>query len=136
MLNDEKVFAIIKEYLEGRFPKRCSCCGRVFSTMEEYLRQTIQVGDPISINASLEAGQPKARVGTIACANCSCGTTLSVSSSGIDPAIMREIASWAQAESSRRGTTVGQLLVEIRRAIDQSVLHEDDDDESASGAPH
>ncbi len=130
MLNDERVLAIIKENLEGRFPKTCSCCGRVFSTMAEYLLQTTSVGAPISIDASLGAGQPKARLGTMACANCPCGTTLSVSTSGLDPSVMLEIASWAHAESSRRGLPVGQLLVEVRRAIDQRV-----NDESAGGAP-
>ncbi len=126
MLNEEKVAAIIKEHLEGKFPKTCSCCGRVFPTMEEYLGQTTQVGEPISINASLGAGQPKARLDTMACANCRCGTTISVSSTGMDPSVMLEILTWAQAESSRRGLNVGQLLAKIRAAIDLGVLHKDE----------
>jgi hypothetical protein len=126
MLNDEKVAAIIREHLEKKFPKNCSCCGRVYSTMEEYLRETTYVGEPVSMNASLGAGQPKARIGTLGFGNCPCGTTISVSSGGIAPAVMQEMASWAEVESTRRGITAGQLLTEIRSAIDNGILQKHD----------
>ena len=58
----------------------------------------------------------------MALANCSCGTTLAISSRGIGLFTMWRLLRWARKRSRERGITVSQLLAWLRGEIDRQVL--------------
>jgi hypothetical protein len=84
------------------------------------------VGDPISGDDPLRIAEPVKLIGTISYANCVCGSTLAISSVGINPFIMWRLLRWAGASMSRRRLSVGELLRDLRARIDEQVLREHD----------
>jgi hypothetical protein len=124
MLSDQEVIGIVRRHLESKFPRECSRCGRRYESLAEYLLQTTHVGDPWSADDPAAKAQPIRLIGTISYANCLCGTTLALSSAGLDQVTMRRLLHWAGAGMSRRGLSLGELLSDLRRRIDEDVLRE------------
>jgi hypothetical protein len=123
-LKEVEVVEIIRRHVERKFPMACSSCGHRFASLKEYLEYTTPLGNPISYDAQAGNWRPREPVGTLAFANCRCGTTLSIGSEGMGLLTMWRLLRWARKESSARGIRVGELLQGIRRRIDQQVLNE------------
>lgn len=123
-MNESDVIAIVRRYVEERFPSTCSSCGRRFGSLREYLLITRHVGNPVSYDAELGDWSPAQPLGTLSFATCPCGTTLAVSSDAMPPDQMAELLSWARDETARRGIDVPGLLGLIRAEIDRQVLAE------------
>src|SRR5262245_42723633 len=123
MLSDEEVVGIVRRHIESKFPRSCSCCGRRYESLADYLRRTKHVGNPVSADSPL-AATPDRLVGTISYADCPCGSTLSISSAGLDLLTMWRLLQWAGASTSRLGISMGELLADLRRRIDEQVLCE------------
>ncbi len=118
---------IVRDFIaEKQFPKECKCCGKLYSSFKEYLQNTTHVGQPISYDAENEDWQPDTPLGTMSLAKCPCGTTLAITSSGMDISILLKLMNWAQSESEKRGVTISDLLEDLRAAIDKSVLQDYD----------
>jgi hypothetical protein len=126
-MNEDDVVRIVRSYIEGLFPRMCPNCGRRFASLRDYLEATTHVASPILYD-DLREGVPDKPLGPMSLANCTCGTTLTVSSSGIPTAQMVMLLTWARAESRRRSITVRELLQHIRDRIDQQVLERREDD--------
>jgi hypothetical protein len=124
MLSDQDVVRIIRRHIESKFPKDCARCGRRYESLAEYLLQTTHVGEPITGDNPLADVQPIKLVGTISYANCSCGSTLGISSAGMDILTMWRLLRWAGASMSRRGLSIGAVLSDLRSRIDEEVLRE------------
>jgi hypothetical protein len=131
-MNEDDVVRIVRSYIEGLFPRVCPNCGRRFASLRDYLETTTHVASPILYD-DLREGVPDRPLGPMSLANCTCGTTLTVSSSGIPTAQIVVLLTWARAESNRRSITVRELLRHIRDRIDQQVLEGPEDD--APGVP-
>jgi len=131
-LNEHEVVAVVRAHIETKFPKICSKCGRTFASLKEYLQTTTHVGNPISYDADLKNWRPFKPVGTLSFANCTCGTTLAISSDGMGVIVMWRLLRWAKRESATRSISVGQLLDGVREKIDRQVLGQIDEDESQS----
>ena len=121
-MTEDQVVETIHRFIDGKFPKECRCCGRIFLDLADYLRNTTHLGDPVSYDAQWNDWPPVDPLGTMAMANCACGTTLSISSSGMSLSMMWRLMRWARKETVARGITVQQLLSEIREKIDRRAL--------------
>ena len=120
-MNEDDVVRIVRLYIEGLFPKVCSNCGRRFGSLREYLETTTHLESPVLYDKITEH-VPSDPLGPMSLANCTCGTTLAVSSRGIPPAQLVELLTWARSESLRRSIDVRELLHHIRDRIDGEVL--------------
>jgi hypothetical protein len=123
-LKEVEVVEIIRRHVERKFPMVCSSCGHRFASLKEYLEYTTPLGNPISYDAQAGNWRPLKPLGTLAFANCRCGTTLAISSDGMGLFTLWRLLRWAKKESSFRGIGVGELLGDIRKKIDQQVLNE------------
>jgi hypothetical protein len=126
-MNEDDVVRIVRSYIEGLFPRVCPNCARRFASLREYLETTTHLASPILYD-DLTQDVPEKPLGPMSLANCTCGTTLTVSSSGIPTAQIVVLLTWARAESSRRSITVRELLRHIRDRIDRQVLEGPEDD--------
>lgn len=123
-MTDDQVAIIIKQYVEGLFPKTCPNCQRVYSTVREYLLVTTPVGLPISYDADLGNKNPEKMIGSIASANCPCGSTLSISSGQMDHSQRLVLLDWIFQETAAQGVSASELLDRLRTRISQLVLEE------------
>lgn len=125
-LNEEEVADITRRHLERQFPKTCEKCGRSYVSLKDYLRHTTHVGAPISFDAAEGDWRPRRPVGTLAMANCACGTTLSLGSEGMSLLTIWRLMAWARRETKRRGVKLDTLLAGLRERIDRAVLADED----------
>ena len=123
MLTDFEVVAIVRAHVESKFPKVCVACGRRYASLADYLLRTTHLGDPVSADAPA-AAQPASLIGTISYANCPCGSTLAISSAGMDLLTIWRLLQWAGGAMHRRKISMGALLGDLRRRIDEQVLRE------------
>lgn len=124
MLTDEKVLEIVKGHVERQFPKSCSCCGRSFSSLAEYLLETTHKGDPVALDAEMDDWEPKDDAGTLSLSNCSCGTTLAIGSQGLGLWTTWRLLYWGRVRSREQGITISRLMADLREKIDARVLQE------------
>lgn len=124
MTREEVVDTIYKHLSTHDFPKTCPNCGRVFQTLKEYIENTEQVGKPVSYDAEFNEWEPKKPMGTVAMSNCSCGSSISLSSKGMPLPTLLRLMMWAKMESMKHKITVSELLQSIREEIDQKALNE------------
>jgi hypothetical protein len=122
-MNENDVLNILRQFISRQFPKDCSCCGKRFNSLEEYLQNTTHCGKPVSFDAAEKNWRPIKPIGTISMANCSCGTTLSISSKGLDLITFWRMMNWARKEARKRNITISDLLAELRTKLDKIVLH-------------
>jgi hypothetical protein len=66
--------------------------------------------------------QPTKPIGTMSLANCACGNTLAIDSSGMELETMWRLMAWLLAEMNRRGQKPSIVLESLRAAIDQATL--------------
>jgi hypothetical protein len=120
-MTEADVVEVMRAYLSTQFPKKCQC-GRLYSSLEDYLRNTTHTGKPISYDADMENWQPKLPIGTVSMANCSCGSTLAVSSKGMNLITLLRLMFWARIETRSRGIGMSELLEDLRSKVDKVVL--------------
>jgi len=124
-MDENKAIEIIQKNIESQFPKTCPNCGMVFDSLAEYHRNTTFLGDPISYDADIDDWKPEKPIGTVALANCRCGTTLGVSSLDLDLWTYWRILIWSRIETWRQGISMSELMAHIRDEIDRRVLRGD-----------
>jgi hypothetical protein len=123
-MTDAEAIRIMREHVEGLFPKECPNCRRRFATLHEYVLATKPLGATISYDAEVGDWNPNEPVGTTAMANCPCGTTLTLTSEGISLMKMWRLLNWARVETKRRGLSQAELLSYVREEIRKQVLSE------------
>lgn len=121
-MTEDEVVRIVRTHLERQFPKTCSTCGTVFTSLADYLRRTEHVGDPVSYDGEAGRLRPSEPMGTVSFANCACGTTLTMSSRGLGLWTEWRLLWWGRREIAHRRTTWGALLAHVRARIDAQVL--------------
>jgi hypothetical protein len=125
-MTEEEVILALREHLEGQFPKSCPHCKRTFVSLKDYIRNTQPVGPAMPYDAMFGDWNPMNPVGSVAYANCPCGTTLAVSSKGMPLIKLWTILDWARVETQARGIDASQLLTDLREVIIARVLAEPD----------
>ncbi len=123
-MTKDDVIEIIRNHISKQFPRDCQNCGRHFISIADYLQNTTHIGDPISYDAEEEDWQPEDPLGTVSLAHCQCGTTLAITSSGMKRLTMWRLLLWARWETLKQGVTVRELLIDLRKKIDRTVLYQ------------
>lgn len=121
-MDEDEVIKKIIDHLENFFPKTCPNCGIVFNSFSEYLQKTTPVGDPVSYD--LNEGEPKPHkpLGTHADANCQCGSTLILSSKGMNPFMIWRLTLWVRVESVKRRISSRELMRQLRVKVKEKTL--------------
>ena len=114
----------MRHHLEGKFPKKCGCCERTYANLKDYLLHTTHTGRPRCYDIEVGIRQPTEPIGTMSLANCSCGNTLVIDSTGMDLKTLWRLMAWLLEEVIRRGQGPSLVLEDLRHAIDQATLAE------------
>jgi hypothetical protein len=123
MTNDEALLAV-RQHFESLFPKTCASCHRQFATLREYIVVTTRVGPAKSCDAEMGDWRPTEPIGSLALANCPCGSTLALSTEGMAHEQRMTLLTWVKRETQRRGISSSDLLEGLRDDIRKQVLNE------------
>ena len=121
-MNQKDVVTTIKNFIEKKFPRECTCCGKRYNSLADYVRNTTRQGKMTSYGAEQVTPNPKKPLGALAMANCSCGSTMALSSDGMDSETLWKLADWVLKEREGRGTAIEDVLEEVRQHIIKEVL--------------
>jgi hypothetical protein len=123
---EAEIVRSVREYFESLFPKACSNCNRCFATLREYILITKPIGPTMSFDAELGDWNTAQPIGSMAQANCPCGSTLTLSTEGMPPPQRLVLLNWVRIETQRRGLSPSELLGYLRNAVRKQVLTEPD----------
>jgi|APSaa5957512576_1039674.scaffolds.fasta_scaffold13510_5 hypothetical protein len=126
LMQEDDVIELMKDFLSKKFPKECFCCGKHYDSFSEYLRNTKQVGSLRSYDVTKEDRFPDKPIGTVSFSNCSCGSTLTLTSNGMRVETLWRVMNWIRKEAKVRGAAISETLDSLRNKIDVSVLKDDD----------
>jgi hypothetical protein len=114
----------VRRHFESLFPKTCSSCGRRFTTLREYILLTERLGPATSYDAELGDWKTTQPIGSLALANCPCGSTLALSTEGMALPLRQALLSWVKIETQRLGVSSSDLLERMRDEIRRQVMGE------------
>ena len=123
-MTEAAVIQMMREHLEGQFPKVCPNCQRRYANLRAYLTHTVPLGPAMPYDAELGDWNPVDPLGTVAYANCACGTTLALTSKGMPLTRLWRLLNWARTETHRRNISPQELLNYLRDEITRQVLAE------------
>jgi hypothetical protein len=123
-MTEDEVISVMREHLEGQFPKVCGNCNRHYATLREYILTTRRIEPSMSYDAEIGNWTPEKPLGTATYSNCPCGSTLALSSAGMPLLRLWSLLNWARVETRKRGMTMEQLLSYLRDEIRKQVLAE------------
>jgi hypothetical protein len=121
---EAEIVKSVREYFESLFPKVCLNCNRRFATLREYILITKPIGPTMSIDAELGDWNTTRPIGSMAQANCPCGSTLTLSTEGMPLPQRLVLLNWVKIETQRRGLSPSELLGHLRAAVRKQVLAE------------
>jgi hypothetical protein len=127
-MNDAEVLQVLRRHFDGLFPKTCSTCGRRFTTLREYILTTKRRGSARSYDADLGQWETTSPIGSLAYADCPCGSTLALSTEGMALPQRQALLAWVRAETQRRKVTPSALLESLRDALRAQVLSDEPPD--------
>jgi hypothetical protein len=123
----EQAVRLIVQHLSSQFPRICSTCGRRFESLRDFFLNTTAIGDAISFDLELGDLRPKEPLGAMAMSNCSCGTTLALTSEGMPLPHLWSVHQWADAEARSRGMSLPEFLQYARSLTRLRVLGGEED---------
>ena len=121
-MSEGAVIKILREHLEGQFPKMCANCKRQFITLREYLLSTAPKGSVMPFDADAGSWTPRHPMGIFTFADCPCGNTLALSTEGMALPQLWALLSWVKHETQTRQITPRELLDNVRYELCQQVL--------------
>ena len=121
-MTEDEVIQILREHFESQFPKVCPNCNRCFATLREYILITTRIGVPVSYDAESGDWNTRQPIGSVALANCPCGSTLALSTESMVLSLRLELLNWVRLETQRRGVRPSELLESIRNEIRKRIL--------------
>lgn len=122
IMTESEVLRILLAHFESLFPKDCSVCKRRFPTLREYIQITKRIGPTISYDAELGRWTTSKPLGTMALANCPCGSTLSLSTGSMPLPLRQELLKWLKTETRMRGISSSELLDYLRDKVRNEAL--------------
>ena len=129
-MTEAEVVKILREHFEGLFPKVCPNCNRCFATLREYILITKPLGPSMSYDAELDKWNTLQPIGSVALANCPCGSTLAVGTEGMPLPQRLLLLNWVRIETERRGLSAQELLDYLRDEIRRQVMAESDQEDT------
>ncbi len=121
-MNEDEIIQRIREHFEGLFPKVCPNCGRCFASLREYILDTKRIGTTICHDAEIGDWKTTRPIGAAAHSNCPCGTTMVLTSEGMQVSQINLVLKWIKEETKRRGLSPMELMDSIRDEIRKQVL--------------
>jgi hypothetical protein len=121
-VTDPEALQVVRRHFDSLFPKTCASCGRRFASLREYIVSTTRVGPAKSYDAELGDWKTTEPIGSLALANCPCGSTLALSTEGLALPLRQALLSWVKIETQRRGVSSSELLEQMRDEIRKQVL--------------
>jgi len=121
-MTEDEVVQILREHFESLFPKICPNCNRSFATLREYIQITTRIGPPMSYDAEIGDWKTTQPIGSMAMANCPCGSTLALSTESMVLSMRLELLSWVRIETQRRMVSPSELLDYLRDEVRKRVL--------------
>lgn len=104
-------------YYSSLFPRSYSKCGRDYLTLKDYVEQTEQVGSVLSLDVELGGWPPDKPIGTLAFVNCTCGSTISLTTDGLPLEQGHAVLAWIKSESERRNVKPAVIFDETRNKV-------------------
>lgn len=123
-MHREEILDLLYDYYCSQFPKVCSPCGRRYETLTEYIKTTRAIGNVISHDADAGNWGLKRPVGSVAMVNCSCGSTLSLSTDDMPMNQRERVLEWVHEETERSGVAHSEVLEALRAAVRERALSE------------
>jgi hypothetical protein len=123
-MTETEVIRTLREHFESLFPKVCPNCNRRFATLREYIAITKRIGLPRSYDAELGDWNTVQPIGSVAQANCPCGSTLALSTEGLPLPQRLVLLNWVRLETQRQGIGPSALLEHLRDEVREQVLAE------------
>jgi hypothetical protein len=123
-MTEAEVVQTLREYFESLFPKVCPNCNQRFATLREYILTTKRIGRPISYDADSRDWNTTQPIGSVAQANCPCGSTLGLSTEGMALPQRLALLNWVRIETGRRGMSPSELLEYLRDEVRKQALSE------------
>ncbi len=123
-MTETDVIRIMRKHLERLFPKVCPNCDRCFATLRDYILVTKRIGPMMSYDAELGRWDTSQLMGTLALANCPCGTTVSLSTKGMELSTRKLLLDWIRCETQQRRLSSQELLEYLRDETRKQVLAE------------
>lgn len=121
-MTDDEIIQRIREHFEGLFPKVCPKCGRRFATLREYILDTKRIGTTICHDAEISHWETTRPIGAAAHSNCPFGTTMVLTSEGMQISQINLVLKWIKEETKQRGLSPRELMDYIRDEIRKRVL--------------
>ena len=121
-ISDDEIIRMVREHFEGLFPKVCPNCGRRYATLREYILDTERIGATISYDAEMGDWETTQPIGAFALANCTCGSTIALSTEGIPLSQIHLLLKWVRTETERRGLSPRKLIDYVRDEVRKQVL--------------
>ena len=78
-MNETDVIKIIRNYVSTQFSRKCNRCEKQYESFAEFIRHTRFFGKPITYGAEISDSKSKMPFTAIDMVNCSCGTTIGIS---------------------------------------------------------
>jgi len=125
-MTDEEMVRVNYEHYASLFPKSCTGCGRRFASLRDYILATKPVGATISYDAELGDWQTTKPLGAASLANCTCGSTLALTTEGIPLPVIQDMLEWIRVRSGQRGVSTEELLGWVRAEVRKMALTEQD----------
>lgn len=123
-MNRDQAIKIIRKYIESQFPRSCYNCGQTYQNLFEYLIKTKHLGGPIAYDEDELKVDQQNPTGVASYANCVCGSTLAITTQSMHLVTYWRLIFWAKIESKKQKISVNELLLQIRKTIDDQVLND------------
>ena len=123
-MRERDAVKIIRDFLSRQFPKSCNCCGKNYHTLADFLQYTTHTGKPVSYDAEEDNWYPTEPIGTISVYTCSCGSSMSLSSKGMNTSVLWELMDWAKKRANEQQTNISDVLDDLRNKIERGILHD------------
>jgi len=121
-MTKNEVVQILCVHFESLFPKLCPNCNRCFATLHDYIQNTTRLGVPMSYDAEFDNWNTRQPIGSMAFANCSCGSTLALGPETMVLSRRLELLNWVRIETQRRKIIPSELLEGLRDEIRKQIL--------------
>ena len=123
-MNEDQIVDILFRHYNSLFPKTCSSCGKKFETFKTYVEEVTPVGRSVSYDAEVGTwGKgPAPLIGSAAMSNCTCGTTLSLTTDDMEESRRRELLAWIKEQVDASGVAPSDILQRLRVHVRERVL--------------
>jgi hypothetical protein len=123
-VTEAEVIQMVREHMEGLFPKVCPSCKRRFSPLREFMLITQRLEPVISYDADSDDWSPSQPIGPVALANCPCGSKLALTSKGLPLSKLWQFLDWVRIEMERLRLSQEELPRYVRDEHRKQVLAE------------